>query len=203
MSGGEIATAVIAESDDYGFRELAFALVVGFIVFTVTALFDSSMEAFFSSLFWDFNSRLLPFIYSWIGLFFGALAYFLAQIPAVDRLIVPKKVMAAAVQSRARRHFMEAGVYDTLDHTGILIFVSLLEHRVELIADRGINEKVDPEIWNSIVKKMIGKISAGELSDAIIDAVRESGDILAEKIERRQNDRNELDNSPQELESGS
>ena len=67
----------------------------------------------------------------------------------------------------------------------------------------GINEKVDPEIWNSIVKKMIGKISAGKLSDAIIDAVRESGDILAEKIERRQNDRNELDNSPQELESGS
>jgi len=116
-SGGEIATAVIRESDDYGFRELAVAVIVGFVAFTLAALMDSSMETFFSSLVWDFNPGLLPFIYSWIGLFFGTLAYFMAQIPAVDRLIVPKKLMAAAVQARARRHFMEAGVHDTLDHT--------------------------------------------------------------------------------------
>ena len=74
-SGGEIATAVIAESDDYGFRELVFALIVGFIVFTAAALMDSRMEAFFSALYWDFNPGLLPFIYSWIALFSGALAY--------------------------------------------------------------------------------------------------------------------------------
>ena len=202
-SGGEIATAVIAESDDYGFRELVFALIVGFIVFTAAALMDSRMEAFFSALYWDFNPGLLPFIYSWIALFSGALAYFLAQIPGVDRLIIPKKAMAAAVQARAWRHFMEAGVHDTLDHTGILIFVSLLERRVELIADRGINEKVDPETWTSIVNGMISKISAGKITDAIVEAVKECGDILAQKVERRQNDTNELGNAPEELESGS
>ncbi|ORC33870.1 hypothetical protein B4O97_14495 [Marispirochaeta aestuarii] len=202
-SGGEIATAVIAESDDYGFRELVFALIVGFIVFTAAALMDSRMEAFFSALYWDFNPGLLPFIYSWIALFSGALAYFLAQIPGVDRLIIPKKAMAAAVQARARRHFMEAGVHDTLDHTGILIFVSLLERRVELIADRGINEKVDPETWTSIVNGMISKISAGKIADAIVEAVKECGDILAQKVERRQKDTNELGNAPEELESGS
>ena len=111
--------------------------------------------------------------------------------------------MAAAVQARARRHFMEAGVHDTLDHTGILIFVSLLERRVELIADRGINEKVDPETWTSIVNGMISKISAGKIADAIVEAVKECGDILAKKVERRQNDTNELGNAPEELESGS
>jgi len=72
-----------------------------------------------------------------------------------------------------------------------------------LIADRGINEKVEPEILNSIVNKMISRISAGEITDAIVDAVQECGDILAEKIERRQNDSNELGNAPEELESGS
>ncbi len=202
-SGGEIATAVIAESDNYGFQELAFGVIAGFITFTLAALLDNAIKGFFASLIWNFNPGLLPFIYSWFALFTGALAFFLAQIPAVDRLIVSKRVMAATAQARARRHFIEAGVHDTLDHTGILIFVSLLERRVELIADRGINEKVDPEIWNSIVTKMISKISAGELTEAMVDAVHECGDILAEKIERRQNDNNELKNAPEELERGS
>lgn len=202
-SGGEIATAVIAESDDYGFQELAFGVILGFIAFTLAALLGGSIEAYFSSLVWSFNPGLLPFIYSWLALFFGALSYFIAQIPAVDRLIIPNRVMAAAVQARARRYFIEAGVHDTLDQTGILIFVSLLERRVELIADRGINAKVDPEIWNKIVDRMIGKISAGELTEAMVEAIHECGDILAEKIERRQNDSNELGDAPEELERGS
>lgn len=202
-SGGEIATAVIAESEDYGFQELSFGVIVGFITLTLAAFLDSPIRAFFSSLVWNFNPGLLPFIYSWLALLSGALSFFMAQIPALDRLIIPQKVMAGAVQSRARRHFMEAGVHDTLDHTGILIFVSLLERRVELIADRGINEKVAPEIWNRIVDTMISKISAGALTDAIVDAVEECGDILADKIERHRNDDNELKDAPEELERGS
>ncbi|WP_319561481.1 TPM domain-containing protein [Marispirochaeta sp.] len=202
-SGGEIATAIIRECDDYGFRELVFALIAGFISFTIVALFDSSMEALFSSLFWGFNPALLPFIYSWIALLCGTAVFFLAQIPAVDRLVVPKKVMTAAVQARARRHFMEAGVYDTLDHTGILIFVSLLEQQVELIADRGINEKVKQKTWKSIVDEMTRTIAAGKPADALVKAVAECGAILAENIERRQQDKNELGDAPEELESGS
>ena len=60
-SGGEIATAVIAESDDYGFRELVFALIVGFIVFTAAALMDSRMEAFFFRPVLGFQSRPAAF----------------------------------------------------------------------------------------------------------------------------------------------
>ena len=68
--------------------------------------------------------------------------YFLFNISTLDRLIIPRKIMANKVKERAVRYFMESGVSNTRDRTGILIFISILERRVELLADRGIAEKI-------------------------------------------------------------
>ena len=202
-SGGEIVTAVIAESDDYGFRELFFAVIAGFMILNLVTFFLPSIETLLSARSWGAQSGILPFLPGMAGLLAGGAAYFLAQIPAVDRLIIPGAVMAEAVRRRANRHFMESGAYDTLDQTGVLIFISILERRVELIADRGINARVGAETWNEIVASLSAGISRGELADPMVMAVEKCGDILAGHIERRQHDTNELDDSPEELERGS
>jgi putative membrane protein len=202
-SGGEIVTAVIAESDDYGFRELLAAVITGFLAINLTAFLLPSIESYLSTRFWGMQSGILTFLPGMAGLVAGGIAYFLTQIPAIDRLIIPASVMEEAVRRRANRHFMESGAYDTLDQTGVLIFVSILERRVELIADRGINARVEADTWNEIVASLSAGISRGELVESLVKAVEDCGDILCRHIERRQNDTNELDDRPEELGKGS
>ncbi|MDA3948210.1 MAG: TPM domain-containing protein [Spirochaeta sp.] len=202
-TGGEIATAIIPESDDYGFRELLAAVVVGIVTYGVLTLFAPVVETTMARVFWTYSSWMLPTAIGGIAMLVGGLTYFLAQIPAIDRLIVPKTVMVEAVGRRARRHFMESGAYDTRDRTGVLVFVSLLERRVELIADRGITERVEQERWDAIVADLTEGIATGNAGVALAEAVRSVGKILGDTVERRHNDTNELPDGPTELERGS
>lgn len=202
-TGGEIATAVIPESDDYGYQELLFALVVGAIAWTVTLAAQAPLTALMDRLFWSWEPWMLAAVQGAIAMEVGLVAYWLAQVPAVDRLIVSRKRMAEAVARRARRHFVEAAVYDTVDRTGILLFVSVLERRVELIADRGINAQVQPETWSKIVAELTAGIRAGRTADALVAAVEACGDILDGRVARRSDDTNELPNRPTQLEKGS
>ena len=85
-------------------------------------------------------------------------------------------------------------MYRTRDETGILIFVSVFEHRVWVLADRGINAKVDPGQWDSIVAHIVSGIKDGRQADAICEAVKEVGGILARHFPVKADDVDELDN---------
>ena len=202
-TGGEIATAVIPESDDYGFRELVWAIAVGAVAFVVLTQFADPFESLLQGLFWKYETWLLVTFIGAAAMVIGVVAYLLLQIPALDRLILSKAAMAQAVARRARRHFMESGAYDTVDNTGVLIFVSILERRVELIADRGISEKVAQDRWDSVVAELITGITAGRTGEALAQAVRQVGAVLSEHVPPRERNTNELANRPVELERGS
>jgi putative membrane protein len=202
-TGGEIATAIIPESDDYGYQELLFALIVGAIAWTVTLATQAPLTVLMDRLFWSWQPWMLAALQGAIAMEVGLVAYWLAQVPAVDRLIVSRARMAEAVARRARRHFVEAAVYGTVDRTGILLFVSVLERRVELIADRGINEQVQPETWSSIVAELTAGIRAGKTANALVAAVEACGNVLDGRVARRRDDTNELPNRPTQLEKGS
>jgi putative membrane protein len=118
--------------------------------------------------------------------------YLLANINFVDRLIIPKSVMQQKVDERAMRHFMEARIYDTKYRTGILIFISQLEHRVELLADKGISEKIPQEKWHDIVNHIIAGIKNGKLVKHLTESITECGKLLAEHYPIHQDDINEL-----------
>jgi len=154
-------------------------------------------------LFWKYETWLLVTFIGAAAMVIGVVAYLLFQIPALDRLILSKAVMAQAVARRARRHFMESGVYDTVDNTGVLIFVSILERRVELIADRGISEKVAQDRWDAVVAELITGITSGRTGEALAQAVRQVGAVLSEHVPPRERNTNELANRPVELERGS
>ncbi len=202
-TGGEIVTAIISESDDYAFKELLFAVIAGLLSFVVLALFIDKLSGLLDRLFWRDSPSILPLSMALISLIAGALAYFLSQIPAIDRLVVGRRKMADAVRKRALRHFVESAAYDTVDRTGILLFISVLERRVELIADRGINEKVAPDTWDRVVSALTRGIREGRSAQAIETAVRDCGIILAEHVPPRTDDTNELNNNTAELEKGS
>jgi putative membrane protein len=120
--------------------------------------------------------------------------YLVVNMRCIDRLIIPKKAMKSAVFNRAIRHFAEAGVFDTKDRTGILIFISELEQRVELIADRGINEKISQKQWKNIVKNLTNGIKNKDTLNSIIQAVTDCGELLAKHFPIQADDINEIDN---------
>ncbi|MFW5642570.1 MAG: TPM domain-containing protein [Alkalispirochaeta sp.] len=202
-TGGEIAVAVIPESDDYGFRELLFSVILGVVAFSSVLLFAPAVESFLAGLFWGYEGWILAAAAGFVALAVAGVAYLLAQIPAVDRAIVPGKVREEAVRRRALRHFVEAGVHDTKDRTGVLLFVSMMERRVELVADTGIAAKVPEREWKEIVATLTSGIGRGETATALVAAVEGIGAILADRVERRTDDMNELKNRPTQLESGS
>ncbi len=191
-TSGEIATAIIKESYNYAVNELLFAVIVGFIYFVVMMFFVGSIENRLQSLFWDYNIGYLLIFYGFSTFLVIAIFYFLGNISTIDRLIVSKKIMQQKVKERALRHFMESGVYNTKDRTGILIFISILEKRVELLADSGINEKIQPEKWQSIVDNIIEGIKKKNVTSHLIESINECGKLLSQHFPIQPDDINEL-----------
>jgi putative membrane protein len=72
--------------------------------------------------------------------------------------------------------------------------ISLLEHRVQVLADRGINQKVAPGTWNEIVGIITAGIKSGQACDAFCKAIERCGEILAAHFPRQTDDRDELPN---------
>jgi len=105
---------------------------------------------------------------------------------------IPRRIRSRMVYNRALRHFVESGVYATRDRTGILIFISWMEHEVRIIADKGISEKIDQAIWNTLAEKIASGVHEGKAITALLDAIQECGKILDEHFPADQENENEL-----------
>lgn len=199
-TSGEIATAFIKESYDYAIYELLFAVVVGFIYFIVMLFFSEALETTLQRMFWDYQTSYILSFYGFSTFLVIAIAYFVANISYVDRLIVSNKVKQQKVEERARQHFMQSGVSYTRDRTGILIFISYLEKRVVLLADTGINEKIEQHEWQKIVDYIIAGIKNEQLTKNLVDAIEDCGKLLEKHFPIKDDDTNELDNEIEILE---
>jgi len=191
-TNGEIALAAIPESSDYSFFELFASVGLGAAAFTLLLPVHATVAAFVDRQFWHAPSWYVPAIYGIAAFAVIALAFLFANIPAVDRLVVPKAARQKAVYGRAIRHFVESGVYATGDHTGILIFISLLEHEVRIVADSGINAKIGQAEWDRIAALVASGVKHGNTAKALIAAVTECGILLAEHFPAKNENPNEL-----------
>ena len=134
-----------------------------------------------------------PFLHLWPVV--GALLGFLVcRFPAVKRVLVAKSRVAQAMHATCLAAFTEHGLHYTRDHTGILILISLLEHRVQVLADRGINQKVTAGTWDEIVGMITAGTKSGQACDAFCNAIERCGDILAAHFPRQADDKDELPN---------
>jgi putative membrane protein len=115
-------------------------------------------------------------------------------IPPVKRILIPQGRITEAVHLRSLAAFTAQGLHYTRAHTGILILASLLEHRVEVLADKGINEKVPAGTWDEVVQILTVGLKSGNACDAFCKAIERCGDILAQHFPRPPDDQDELAN---------
>ena len=134
-----------------------------------------------------------PYFQLWpvIGALIG---FIIGRIPDVKRTLAPTSRITEAVHTLGLASFAEHGLHYTKDHTGILILVALLEHRVEVIADRGIDQKVSAATWNEVVRIISAGIKTGQACDGFCAAIGRCGDILATHFPRQADDKDELPN---------
>jgi len=84
-----------------------------------------------------------------------------------------------SARARAREVFAHLRVWDTRHNCGVLIYVLLADHAIEILADRGIAAKVDESGWKSIAAQMQARFAAGEFERGAIDGVSAVGELLA------------------------
>jgi uncharacterized membrane protein len=82
----------------------------------------------------------------------------------------------------------------TRDKTGVLIFLLLSERKLQIIADEGINSKVENETWQKIADGMVEKFKEGKYLDGLLFGLDEVGKILSAHFPIRPDDINELPN---------
>ena len=104
----------------------------------------------------------------WVGTF-----------PSIIRLVTSRARMAYKVKLRAEQAFYQHGLNNTKDRTGILILISLLERRVHVLADKGLNDRVPSGTWDGLVSGILGGMRTGNATDAICDAITKSGELLS------------------------
>lgn len=106
----------------------------------------------------------------------GLLAVHLA--PPLHRWLAGAELIELRTHRRAAAAFLEQEVFRTPQRTGILLFVSLLERRVVVLADSGIHARVEDGAWDAVVARIVAGIRRGEPGAALAAAIRECGDLL-------------------------
>jgi putative membrane protein len=127
------------------------------------------------------------------------LFWWLSGLPGVTRMLVPARALHAAVRARAEQSFLEQGVTETRDRSGVLLFLSEAERRVELLADRGIHQRVGAEAWQALVNDVVTAIRSGRAASGITSAVDAIGARLAQHFPPAPDDTNELPNEPRRI----
>jgi putative membrane protein len=138
-------------------------------------------------------------IYQLQLLIFIGLAVLLLSVPALHLKLVPRRVQHAHASRLARAQFYEQGVQLTPHHSGVLFFVSLAERHVEIVADKGIHEKLGEAHWKGIIDGFVGHVRRGQVVDGFVYAIGACGAAMAEHYPPDPADTSELSDGLIEL----
>jgi len=201
-TSGEIVVMVVDRSDSYREAEilgavlaaafcgflLEIALQIGYLLFSNSgwgsgAKMDAELVLHGVSL-WTY----IPLV---IILFFP-LRFLFRRREELKLPFVGRKRIDEAVRERAVRGFFEKQLYRTRDETGILIFLSLLEHKVWILADRGINSRLPHDQWKGLAHDLSLGMREKRACEALCSVISSCGDELARHFPRKDDDTNEL-----------
>ncbi len=175
---GEVAVVVFDSSDPYLDAEAVGGMLMGSLLsFVVTFFF------FHASLWWFIPFNFLCFFPS---------RYLVRKIPAAKFVFIGARRKDHAVEQMALRVFYEKGLYKTKNNTGVLFFLSLLERKVRILADKGIHEKIGQETLDMFARTVSQGIKEGRACDALCKAIEDAGSLLARHFPVTPGDINEL-----------
>lgn len=198
-TSGEIVTVLTDQSDHYNDVALLWAAGAAFTAMSVFAMLPRPFLNLWDRLVagWGHQWTTGELASMTIGLGLVAFAAMLAvqQYQPLKFALVPAPLKTARAHAAAIRLFKAGTEQRTRDHTGVLIYLSMADHRAEIVADSAIAAKVAPEIWGEAMGDMLSEIRKGCVAEGLAAGIRDVGFVLAEHFPCTANDRNELPDS--------
>lgn len=195
-TAGEIVTVLADRSDGYSEVALAWAALVALIALAALALAPD----FYLGL---VDTLLGNWMHAWTArevftlavvvaaLKFGGMVL-LQLIPALRFFLVPGPIKTKRVHDRALHAFRIGAEQRTTARTGVLIYLSMREHRAEVLVDAAIASKVDPEVWAEALAALLAEVRRGDVAGGLCAAVDQVGGVVALHFPRQDSDLNEL-----------
>ncbi|SRR5581483_9894605 len=181
QSNAEIVVVVRGRSGTYRHADYLFGALLAFIGL-IFVLFSP----------WEFHTFWIPF--DVIALFVVG-AWIASRGDWLRRLLTTKAFQQKAARAGAAAMFYEAGIANTSTENGVLIYLSLLERQMEVIADRGILKCVPPLKWNHAVFEL-KEIAKDADPETLVAGLQSLGKLLAEHAPATGENPNELADGP-------
>jgi len=195
-TAGEVVTIVTQQSDDYAEVALLWSIFVAFLALAALALFPDFYLGIYDRLTGSWVQQWQPREVFGVALLVASLKFagmWLLQLWKPLRLfLVPGPIKHERVRARAIMCFRVGAERRTHGRTGILIYISMAEHRAEIVADETIAGKVDPMVWGEAMAAMLAHVREGRVSEGMVAAVEKVGAVLEEHFPIAEGDTNEL-----------
>ncbi|MGM0594265.1 MAG: TPM domain-containing protein [Pseudomonadota bacterium] len=183
-TSGELVTVIAREADDYYYIPTLWAALAALLLPALVILFG-------------LEQTLLDSYGAQVSLFL--IATLLFRIPALKYRLIPREVKRQRAARLAHEQFLLQNLHHTEQRTGVMLFVSVAEHYVEVLADKGINEAVQPGAWDWVVAEFVARVKEGRVGDGFVNAVEACGEHLVHHFPAGEDNRNELPNHLIEL----
>jgi putative membrane protein len=177
----EVVIVVRARSGSYRHADYLFGALVAFVGLLLLLFLPV-----------DFHAYWVPID---IGVLFALGAYLSAWSSTLRRSLTSKKFRKQAARTGAAAMFYEAGIANTNAEMGVLIYLSLLERRLELIADRGVLKAVPALAWNQRQAELI-QVGRQPDPENFLKALRDFGALLTQYLPATGENPNELPDMP-------
>jgi putative membrane protein len=195
-SDGEIVTIVAARSDAYHDVGLHYAVLLMLFVPIWFAVVPQSWIDWAVATFLGWNFELSRgFVMTYLfakmaGAFL--LVWLLFKWMKLRMALTPASTKTRRVRRRAVELFRAGTEKRTKGRTGILLYLSLLERRAEIVADEAIHSRVEPDVWGEAMAVLIDEVKAGRTGEGMARAVEKIGAVLAECLPPTLDNPNEL-----------
>lgn len=181
---GELVPMIVSTSGSYIEYSIIGALALAMPVAVIKTYFIS---------WWYYYQidTLLLFLIFFLPLF---VVFFLVlnYMPCLHRFFVPKKVMEEEVRETAAYAFFTNGLHKTKNASGVLLYISVFERRVWILADSGINSRLPENTWDGIVTDLTKGLKQKKNSEVIISAINRIGELLISNFPANGDSTNEL-----------
>ena len=195
-TSGEIVTIVNDLSDHYEDVRTAWASAVAFIALATYATFPDFYMSLINGLSGGWGHEYTTGEYAALLLTAVALKWICTWVilkwMPLRLALTPKAIKLTRVRSRAISLFKVGTESKTLGRTGVLLYLSMKEHRAEIVADEAIASKVAPEVWGDAMVALLDQVKAGNPGAGVAAAVAQMGVVLAEHFPKGCENPNEL-----------
>lgn len=195
-TSGEIVTIVTDLSDHYNDIGMAWASVAAFLALSIYAVFPECYLGIVDGIFGGWGHEytageyvamiIVAMALKWIG------TWLIMKWMPLRLALTPKHIKMNRVRARAISMFKVGTEAKTVGRTGVLLYLSMKEHRAEIVADEEIAKLVTPEVWGDAMVALLDHVKAGRPGEGMAAAVTQMGLVLAQHFPKGSENPNEL-----------